>query len=276
VAWMDCQRHTLHAAGDHDIVIGEVKNLRIEAGGLPLLFFQGGYGRFLPGSLAANDPLGALTEPLRDVDIARPFMESLTDALAARCIATVLVKDEVVVAASAGRPMRGAMPTLVGQRFPYIPPTSAVFAAWQEEGARRRWLAANAPPERARAFEEGLIRVRARGFSLGLVSPAQREFAQVVHRLATARDAVRPADMRELMQSLAFEPPMLDDEAARAVRLISVPVLVQASEVALALTLCDFPKPAGLDALMSLVERMRRAADDIAAQLGAHRPEMRS
>ncbi len=50
LAWIDCDVETIHEAGDHDIVIGRVRDLDVAASGLPLLFFQGGYGRFSPHS----------------------------------------------------------------------------------------------------------------------------------------------------------------------------------------------------------------------------------
>ena len=58
VAWIDCDIEFVHEAGDHFIVLGRVRALDIEDPSLPLLFFQGGYGRFAPLSLAAGDPRG--------------------------------------------------------------------------------------------------------------------------------------------------------------------------------------------------------------------------
>jgi 3-hydroxy-9,10-secoandrosta-1,3,5(10)-triene-9,17-dione monooxygenase reductase component len=49
VAWIDCELHAIHDGGDHDIVIGRVVALDSGADGGadgPLLFFQGGYGRY--------------------------------------------------------------------------------------------------------------------------------------------------------------------------------------------------------------------------------------
>jgi flavin reductase (DIM6/NTAB) family NADH-FMN oxidoreductase RutF len=47
VAWLDCRLHAEHPAGDHAIFVG-----RIAAGDAadvpPLLYYRGGYGRFLP------------------------------------------------------------------------------------------------------------------------------------------------------------------------------------------------------------------------------------
>ncbi|WP_122367386.1 flavin reductase family protein [Pseudomonas coronafaciens] len=43
--WLDCEIHAEHAAGDHVIVIGEVKamNLQQATAGQPLLYFKGQY-----------------------------------------------------------------------------------------------------------------------------------------------------------------------------------------------------------------------------------------
>ncbi len=45
LSWLDCQVHAEHAAGDHVIVIGEVKELDTQdaADGQPLLYFRGRY-----------------------------------------------------------------------------------------------------------------------------------------------------------------------------------------------------------------------------------------
>ena len=46
VAWIDCDLHATHDAGDHLIVLGGVRELEVETPNGPLLFFQGAYGRF--------------------------------------------------------------------------------------------------------------------------------------------------------------------------------------------------------------------------------------
>ena len=45
-AFLDCTLEAEHDAGDHVIVVGRVLDLGITADGRPLLFYQGGYGRF--------------------------------------------------------------------------------------------------------------------------------------------------------------------------------------------------------------------------------------
>lgn len=48
IAWIDCTLHAVHEAGDHFIVLGEVRALDTIRNTPPLLFFQGGYGQFSP------------------------------------------------------------------------------------------------------------------------------------------------------------------------------------------------------------------------------------
>ncbi|WP_226944546.1 flavin reductase family protein [Pseudomonas sp. FME51] len=48
VAWIDCDLERVDEAGDHYIVLGAVRDLQIESESKSLLFFQGGYGGFLP------------------------------------------------------------------------------------------------------------------------------------------------------------------------------------------------------------------------------------
>lgn len=57
--WLDCAIHAEHAAGDHLIVIGEVKALGAGGGAAaqPLLYFQGQYGQL--ASLAPPAPRAA-------------------------------------------------------------------------------------------------------------------------------------------------------------------------------------------------------------------------
>ncbi len=46
IAWIDCEIHAVYDGGDHDIVVGLVRELDVDADHGPLLFFKGGYGRY--------------------------------------------------------------------------------------------------------------------------------------------------------------------------------------------------------------------------------------
>ncbi|NIJ08759.1 flavin reductase (DIM6/NTAB) family NADH-FMN oxidoreductase RutF [Sphingomonas vulcanisoli] len=50
VAWIDCDLHGTHPAGDHIFVTGLVRAMEVERPHGPLLFLQGDYGTFAPPS----------------------------------------------------------------------------------------------------------------------------------------------------------------------------------------------------------------------------------
>ncbi|GAA2902317.1 hypothetical protein GCM10010517_68210 [Streptosporangium fragile] len=47
LAWLDCSIEAEHPAGDHVIVVAKVHELGVQGDGGPLVFFRGGYGRFV-------------------------------------------------------------------------------------------------------------------------------------------------------------------------------------------------------------------------------------
>ena len=272
VAWIDCDLELVQEAGDHFIVLGRVRELDIESSSLPLLFFQGGYGRFAPLSLAAANPGGALTEQLRDVDLVRREMEQLAQDLSARCIATAPVDGELVVTASAGGSNTNSAATLVGQRLPFAPPTGSAFAAWMDTADVEQWLA-QIDSDAARAEQrERLTAVRSRGYSVGLLNEAQRTFASTLDRLAAEPGSVSSEDLRGLIRDLAYDPVDLSETVKNDIRIITAPVFGRDGDVALALTLYGFPNPSASGGIDSFIERVREAAERATQRLGGKVP----
>jgi flavin reductase (DIM6/NTAB) family NADH-FMN oxidoreductase RutF/DNA-binding IclR family transcriptional regulator len=267
VAWIDCDLHSIGDAGDHFIVLGEVRQLEIATGGLPLLFFQGGYGRFSPSSLAASDRHGQLTEQLRLVDRARGRMEALAAEMSAVCVASARVDEEVVILASAGQPGAHSPATLVGQRLPFLFPTGSVFAAWMEDPAVRRWASQHAGPNRLEAVLTSLATVRDRGYSVGLTNQAQRAFVAKLRDLSNNPSNEPPTDLGELVRELAYDPAELNQETSSAVRLISAPVFNSTGTVVFALTLHDFPRPTSTEQVKQLAERLLQTAREVSESL---------
>ncbi|SFV02648.1 flavin reductase [Pseudoduganella namucuonensis] len=276
VAWIDCEIGSVLEAGDHYIVIGEVGELQINTGGLPMLFFQGGYGKFSPLSMVAPDPLGAIAEPLRQVDMLRAEMEELAAELDARCIATARVDDEIVIIAGAGSARRDSIPTLVGQRLPNMPPTASVFGAWCGDAEIARWLDASIPAAARPRALTALRLVRERGYSVGLVNDAQRAFISTLAQLAGAGTAGPDTELRELIPRLSFDPEHLLPAVQNDIRLISVPVFGPRGNVALALTLHDFPKPAEGVGIQSYIDRMLAMAGRATRKIGGFPKESSS
>jgi flavin reductase (DIM6/NTAB) family NADH-FMN oxidoreductase RutF len=45
LAWIECDIHAVHEAGDHFVVLGRVRDLDLHTEGEPLVFHKGGYSR---------------------------------------------------------------------------------------------------------------------------------------------------------------------------------------------------------------------------------------
>lgn len=266
VAWIDCEIADVHEAGDHFAVYGRVLDLNVENGSLPLLFFQGGYGRFAPLSMAAPEGRSVSAERLRQVDVVRAEMERLAGDLSARCIATSVDDDRIVVLASADSPASTGLSTLVGVDLPFVPPNGNALAAWLDAEDIETWLRV-LPDSAMRGEQRGrLAAVRRRGYSLGLLNDAQREFASALDRLARDPRAVAADSLAHLAIQLCYDPPELTDGTRHDVRVIAVPVFDATGRVALAFTVSGFSRPdqhGGIDAYIARALEASRSATEL-------------
>jgi flavin reductase (DIM6/NTAB) family NADH-FMN oxidoreductase RutF/DNA-binding IclR family transcriptional regulator len=273
VAWIDCDLESVTEAGDHYIVLGRVRRLDVESTSLPLLFFQGGYGRFAPLSLAANG--SGLIKQLRDVDLVRPEMDRLVaDIPGTRCNASALVEEEIVVLASAGV-LEGMSPaTFVGERLPFIPPLGRVFAAWMDDTTVGDWLK-HLPSEKERASErEWLDAVRSRGFSAILRTDAWQELESARRRLAADPGAVDREDLHGKIRKLEHEFVALSPEVKFDIGVLRVPVFGRDGGIAMQLSVYGLPTPNSAGAVDAYVERVRSAGRRATELLGGRDPQL--
>jgi flavin reductase (DIM6/NTAB) family NADH-FMN oxidoreductase RutF/DNA-binding IclR family transcriptional regulator len=272
VAWIDCLQHSVSEAGDHDFVLGRVLEMDLENKQLPLLFFQGGYGRFSPASLAALDSPVISQSQLKLVDRARPFMEVLASELSACCIATVRTGAELVVAASVGKPQQALTPMLVGQRLPFRPPTGAIFAAWLPETEAARWLENAREDARSEEYHRQLNSVRERGYSVGLLNDALRAFLMKLSKITNSDYESHHPELKQLIAGLAYDPLELSSQALAAVRLVSVPIFDNHAQVIMAFTLHSFSKPRKQDDILSYIAQLRNTAQSVTKAIGGRDP----
>lgn len=273
VAWIDCEVAAIQEAGDHFIVLGRVLDLQLERPRLPLLFFQGGYGRFTPSSLTAPDERGRLTQQLRQVDLIRARLEELAADLGCEVNAGAQVGDEVVIVAVAGASGGHADGTLVGQRLPFVPPSGSVFAAWSSAAAIDDWLAVGqrvpvggGNDAVVARWRRGLQNVRERGYSVGLLSPGHRALAAFLETAAHDPAAAPSDDLLDVLQNLVFDPDELTEETMHEVRQISAPVFDEHGRVALALTAYGFRSPVG--SVTTYIERVCATAASATRAIG--------
>lgn len=208
VSWIECAFEDIRTAGDHFVVLGRVLELDVERSTLPLLFFQGGYGRFLPRSfVAAPDP--DLIRAAQSAEAIRSDVEALSDEYAANCSVLAMVGWNAVHVLAANRgPATDSLP--LGHRTPLVPPLGEVFLVDAPTSEIDAWLA-RAPDADDDLHElyRGLVdAARARGCSLLLAEPevlGRHEAAvaafETSHRLARHERTVRQvtAELSELL-----------------------------------------------------------------------------
>ena len=171
VSWIECTFEDVREAGDHFIVLGRVEDLAVERSTLPLLFFQGGYGKFSPGSfIAAPDP--ELIQAAHVAESMRERVEQLGERFGVNCSVLARIHwDAVQVLAANHSPVEEPFP--LGHRQPLIPPFGAVFMANSSDPDIEEWLgrAPDTSEERREINRAQLARVRECGYSLLAAGP---------------------------------------------------------------------------------------------------------
>ncbi|MCG2623046.1 flavin reductase [Arthrobacter sp. I2-34] len=279
LAWIDCTLTDVHPAGDHYIAVGAVDGLDADGGGgVPLLFFQGGYGRFSNLTLTAGGE-DVLAGNLLLADLARPHIEELSRRFGVECHATGRAGGNLIQLAFSGP---SAHVTKVGLRLPFLPPMGAGFVAWADPPAVERWMAGgehqagtDGTASSRAALARMLAGIRERGW-LAVPADERRQVVEgIVDRLAA--HGPLPAAERELTQLLGGLPhshPVEADPLAGPLHSLTVPVFGPDGQVALLLTLnsLDGQDSAGHPCRLA---GLRRAAAAITAAIGGTVPASR-
>jgi flavin reductase (DIM6/NTAB) family NADH-FMN oxidoreductase RutF len=169
VAWIDCAPGDVHEAGDHFIVLGRVTDTGIESEGVPLLFFQGGYGGFAAGSLVLQRGGQGLVAAVRLALNQRAQLEEIAEELKCECTVIAMDGDEgVFVASAAASGLVAAAP--IGARIPISAPLQGLFVSDAGPVTRERWLSSLGRDQVARDDACAMLdRVAARGWSVGVI-----------------------------------------------------------------------------------------------------------
>lgn len=205
LAWIDVRLKELIDAGDHSIALCSVIDLAVTRPKPPLIFFQGGYGRFAVPSLVAridDDIIGAVQDAVNG----RHVLESLAEDHACEVrLLTVVNRDELADIASAVGP--GVSPTGLGLRSPIVPPIADVWVAEQPEEEQEYWL------RKAGVLEgEALVTLRARldfarahGYLMSFLPAGETDPYEGL-REATRRyteGSLTPTEERQIRQTIA-------------------------------------------------------------------------
>ncbi|MDJ0396263.1 flavin reductase [Rhodococcus sp. G-MC3] len=262
-AWIDCTVESVIELGDHAMVVGAVSELDVERSAAPLMYFQGGYGRFSALSMVI-DTADELSAHLRLADLARPKLEEISRAFGVHAAANALVGEHVVQLAWVGADGLDLETNLVGLRLPFVAPFGLLFAAWQSDEEREAWLGESKADELVRQILlDDLEQARQQGWAVIPDHAILREIEASIARIAT--DGALRASLSELETQIvkfAHQYTALSRDRPRG---LSVPVFDNTGHVVLTVTAQRLPQlsPRMLDqcraALVSVGEELTRA-----------------
>jgi flavin reductase (DIM6/NTAB) family NADH-FMN oxidoreductase RutF len=270
VSWIECTFEQIREAGDHYIVLGRVHELAVERSTLPLLFFQGGYGQFSPGSfIAAPDP--DLIQAAQLAETIRSQVEDLSAEFAVNCGVLVKIGGDAVQVLAANQGS-AAEPFPLGHRQPIIPPLGAVFLVNSTTAEVDEWLrrAPDDSRDRRELYRSLLDKVREHGYSLLVAEPEllQRHEAvlsafELSHRLPRQERAVQQAtsDLADL-----FCPDLLPSGRYNLASIV-VPVSTRADLPPMAIRVAGLPASLPTDQIELWTRRLKQVAARAAATL---------
>ncbi|WP_142061155.1 flavin reductase [Pseudarthrobacter sp. B4EP4b] len=277
IAWIDCEVSAIFEAGDHDIVVGAVQDLRASEQSLPpLLFFQGGYGKFSTLSLLAGSE-DDISAQLSLADRARPYLEQLSQRFDVECLATAPVGQSIIQLVYANAGGSGGGHNKVGLRLPFLPPMGSLFVAWAGTAAIDAWLGrsvATAEPSVKEAILDGLEQIRVRGWASTAAHPKFGDVESLVGHMAS--DGQLPSNQRQLqdvLSEVAAGSGTLTDPLAtgRPVHSISAPVFDRTGSVVLTITmrgLAEHP----VDSIRQQIKSLCAAAARLTNEIGGQYP----
>ncbi|GAA3905372.1 flavin reductase [Microbacterium invictum] len=268
VAWIECDLETRHDGGDHDIVVGRIVQMARPDPRLPLVFFQGGYGRFSPSSLVMPTEKD-LIPALRAVEAARATFEDIAARAGHGIQVIARIADELVLLASAGGSGQDALASHVGRRMPHKPPLGALFVA-EDDALADRWLS-HARTDAVRGVYSAMLdRVRERGWSLAAADPWHVEWNETLKEFSGG--VYTPSVERRILELIDQRAGDYEPEAGLAVesiRLLVAPVRDAEGAVVLEILLLDIGPDVDTARREELLALLLAGADDASKAISA-------
>jgi len=272
VGWIECRLHDVRDAGDHHLVLGRVTDLAVSRPVQPLLYFQGGYGRFTPRSLVAL-PERDLIAGVRLAVAARGELEQLAHDLGAQASALAAAGGDLVVVGAAGAPDRPIDPP-PGDRVPLRPPLGELHVAWQDEPTIQAWLDQIRPPDESveAAYRHRLEVARERGWAMAMVGARpEAEFYADLREYSAADvtpERARRVEQRIAEAAPAYEPVDLVPGRRYDVQSIVAPVFGPGGDVQLVLRICRLPAQAEAAEVLGWIDALTSAARRVSTAEG--------
>ncbi len=194
-------------------------------------------------------------------------LQLLADEIDAQCAASVLMGDELVAVAVAGRTRRPGTWTRVGVRAPFVAPFGVPFAAFGTDSLRRAWRGPHDDGISAE-LDRALAVVRARGYAVNRDGEARERLGAALGSLGDdpANDRLRrEVDSLIALHTEDFLVLNLDKvDSPRDIAHVTVPVFGPDDEVVMILTGGGFARPLGGAEVEAVADRLKASAEAIA------------
>jgi len=275
VAWIECAVDNVIEVGDHYIVLGQIMELAVVNPQPPLLFFQGGYGRFTIGSLVAGSAPD-LASAIRMADSLREDIQQLAEDSQAGCDLFAPVGGDLVYVGSASFPGLQRSSPALGTRIPLLAPLGEQYVCWASEDEQLNWMTRSGvtDPDAQAELRSRLEIARERGWSLSrMVRSDELDFYQAL-RQYTEEDLL-PARERVLREQIVawsqlYAPIDIEDDEAYSVHSLVVPIKCGDDEVVMSLRLVGIPDPTHGRELKRHIENLKDAALAMSVKLESH------
>lgn len=275
VAWIECEVDSVIEKGDHYIVFGRIVELTAANPQPPLLFFQGGYGRFTIGSLVAGSAPD-LASAIRMADSLREDIQQLAHACQAGCDLFAPVGGDLVYVGSAAFPGLERSSPALGTRIPLLAPLGEQYVCWASEGDQLRWMTRSGvtDPDAQAELHRRLEIARERGWSMSrMVRSDEFEFYHAL-RQYTEEDLL-PARERVLREQIVawsqlYAPIDVADDESYSVHSIVVPIKLGNGDVVMSLRLVGLPDPTQGRDLNRHIDNLKNAAQEMSTKLQSH------
>lgn len=274
VAWIECTFEDIREAGDHLIVLGLVHEFAVERSTLPLLFFQGGYGRFSPGSfIAAPDP--ELIQAAQLAESIRSQVEELSAEFAVNCSVVAKIRWDAVQVLAANQGSV-AEPFPLGHRQPLVPPFGAVFMADAPAAEVEEWLrrAPDDSQDRRDRNRALLETVHERGYSVLAAEPTalQRHEAVLTEFELSDRLPRQERVVRQVTSELAdlFCPDLVPGQRYDLANVV-VAIPTRPGQPPMALRMTGLPSDVSTEQIELWIRGLQRVAVAASAVAGARR-----
>lgn len=271
IATIECTVRSRIDGGDHDIILADVTHARLHNDKLPLLYFQGGLGRFATLAIVMGSD-AEIIGAARAADIARPEIQRLATDLGVECAILTRSGDAAVVVATAGG-VNVAPEGRIGARLPLVPPLGALMVSHAPPEEAERWLSRRhrADQFEAEDYRRRLEEVRHNGWSIDINDQySEDSFYDALRHAADGE--VTPAQFRALRAMIAqistdHATTSLSDSSLYDVGGLMVPIFGVDGSVDMVLRVSQFSPCADAEQVRRWIARSQDTASRISTAL---------